>query len=209
MADVVTFDPISLRIIEVNSSATENLLDVLEIYSEWKAWLLAEPSRLGYPQAFSVVGGDPTIGSQSLGSTFFLENNWRIRPAEYVHKLTLSGNLFPRGGGSVFVPTLASINVHTETFVSNIIDTSTTAGTSPDDLASAVWSHIGATTMATKLAIVEKVLRNRSVTDPATGLMTVYDDDNVSVLFTAQIYEDVSGSQAYRGQGVNRRERFS
>jgi len=123
MANIVTFDPIALLIVEINvGSPAQNVLSVLEIYSEWKDWLRTNPSRLGHPQAFSVVGGDPTIGTQSLGSTFFLENGWRLRPAEYSHKLALSGNIFPRGGGSIFVPTVGAFNVHTETLVSNIID---------------------------------------------------------------------------------------
>jgi hypothetical protein len=122
MADVVTFDPVNLRIVEINSALAVNTLSAKEIYSEWKAWLLADPSRLGYPAAFTPVGGDPTIGSDALGVTLFLENRWKIRPAEYSHKLIVDGNLFDRDGGSIFATTLGAYNVHTETKVSNLID---------------------------------------------------------------------------------------
>lgn len=125
MADVVTFDPDNLLIIEINSgSPAVNELDAVEVYSEWKDWLLADPSRLGHPQAFTPVGGDPRTLTQNLGITYFLENGWRIRPAEYSHKLAIVGNIFTREPGeSIYVPTVGAYNVHTETVVSNIIDT--------------------------------------------------------------------------------------
>jgi len=141
MADIVTFDPDTLRIIEIDAGG-DNELTVLEVYSEWKDWLLADPSRLGYPSAFRVVGGDPVSGTQSLGSTFFLTNGWRIRPAESTHKLILSGNIFTDPAGeSVFTPTLGAFNVNTETQVSNIIDlVEGTAVTDPAAVSAAVWA---------------------------------------------------------------------
>jgi hypothetical protein len=122
MADVVQFDPDNLRIIEI-SAGGDNELSVVEIYSEMKDWLLADPARLAYPQAMRYVGGDAISPTQDLGSTFFLLNGWRIRPAELTHKLTLIGNLFTDPAGeSVFVPTLGAFNVNTETRVSNLVD---------------------------------------------------------------------------------------
>ncbi len=123
MAAVVTFDPINLRIVEINTGQPVNELSILEIYSEWKDWLLADPSRLGYPQAFRVVGGDPISDVANLGSTFFLLNGWRIRPAEYSHKLVLAGNVYTDPAGSdVNVPTLGSFNVTVSERVSNLTD---------------------------------------------------------------------------------------
>lgn len=55
---------------------------------------------------------------------------------------------------------------------------------------------------------LEQLLRNKTITDPATGVMTVF-DDNGSALFTANIFEDAGGTQAYRGQGAERKERFT
>lgn len=165
MANIVTFDPVSLLIIEINAgSPAEKVLNVLEIYSEWKDWLRTDPSRLGHPQAFSVIGGDPTIGSQSLGSTFFLENGWKIRPAEYNHKLTLIGNIFPRIGSSVFVPTMGTFNVHTETLVSNIIDkvqTGSGLDTTQSEMLLAIYRLAGLD--PTKPLVVTNTSRNAGV----------------------------------------------
>lgn len=60
-----------------------------------------------------------------------------------------------------------------------------------------------------RLVLVEKILRNKSVTNPSNGTMTIYDDDGVTPLLVAPIYEDVGGSITYRGQGANRRDRLT
>lgn len=136
MADIVTFDFLALRIVEIDTGG-DNELNLVEVYSEWKDWLLADAFRLGYPPAFREVGGDPISLIQSLGTTFFLLNGWRIRPAERSHKLTIVGNLFTDPAGeSVFVPTLGAFTVNTETRVSNLIDL-----VAPDAgaVGSAVW----------------------------------------------------------------------
>jgi hypothetical protein len=128
MPAIVTFDPTALRIVEIAAGAS-NELNVVEIYSEWKDWLLADTERMAYPAAFRVVGGDPISGTQSLGSTFFLQNGWRIRPAESSHRLVLKGNLFTDpAGNSVFVPTLGAFTISAELSTSNLIDTITVGG---------------------------------------------------------------------------------
>lgn len=125
MADVVTFDPLSFPpvITEINTGQNTNEIDIREIYSEWKDWVLADASRLGYPPAFRVVGGDPISDTESLGSTFFILAPWKIRPAEYVHRLTLVGNLFTDpAGSSPVIPTLGTYTVAVELKVSTLVE---------------------------------------------------------------------------------------
>ena len=125
MADIVTFDPTNLRIIEIDTAAASNELDIREIYSEWKDWLLADSSRMKYPQAFRVLGGDPVSDTENLGSTFFLNtgDGWRIRPAEYDHRLTLAGNLFTDPAGGIPVAaTLGNYTVIVEFKVSTLVE---------------------------------------------------------------------------------------
>jgi hypothetical protein len=122
MPDVVQFDPATLRIIEIDASG-DNALTFQEIYSEWKAWVLADASRLAYPSAFRYVGSDPISETQSLGTTFFLTNGWRIRPAESSHTLTLLGNGYTDpAGDSPVVNTLGAFNVRVIFSVSNLVD---------------------------------------------------------------------------------------
>jgi hypothetical protein len=141
MSDVVTFDFLNLRIVEIDAGG-DNELDLVEVYSEWKQALLDDTSRLGFPPAFREVGGDPVSQTQSLGTTFFLLNGWKIRPAESHHKLTVNGNLFTDPAGeSVFVPTFGAFTVNTETRVSNLIDQVGSGVTPPTatEVAGAVW----------------------------------------------------------------------
>jgi hypothetical protein len=76
-------------------------------------------------------------------------------------------------------------------------------GTCPTatQVANAVWAHATA-------ALLMKLKRNKAITDPATGIMTIYDDDGVTPLVTANVYEDAAAGQAYRGRGAERRERL-
>jgi hypothetical protein len=82
-------------------------------------------------------------------------------------------------------------------------------GAAPADIATAVWAHATGIDLTAKMTLALKVLRNKMVTDPATGLCTIYDDDNTTVLLQGPIYEDVAGTQPYRGQGADRRNRLT
>jgi len=59
------------------------------------------------------------------------------------------------------------------------------------------------------VALVAKILRNKVVTNPSTGQIIVYDDDSVTPLLTGNLFEDVAGTQAYQGQGADRRDRMT
>jgi hypothetical protein len=123
MPAIVTFDPANLRIVEIGVGG-DNVLDVVEIYSEWKDWVKIGDNAK-YAQAFRFVGGDPISATQDLGITYFLLNGWRFRPAELSHKVTLVGNIFTDPDGfSIFVDTLGAFTVNAETRVSNLVDSS-------------------------------------------------------------------------------------
>jgi hypothetical protein len=60
-----------------------------------------------------------------------------------------------------------------------------------------------------RLTRIEKILRNKLVTDPATGTMRLYDDDGTTLLLEADVFQDAAGTQPYQGQGAERRERLT
>ena len=94
---------------------------VLDLYSRWKDWLLLS-DNIKYYQAFRYVGGDPTVGSDSLGITYFLTNGWRIQPFSANHRLQVAGNLFTNEGDSPFELVSGSFQVQVENKVSNLTD---------------------------------------------------------------------------------------
>ena len=119
----VTFDGPN-KTIFVNEGVTQ--LDVQDdIYSAYKEWILnspEEPLPAAYVEAISVVGGDPITDTQSLGSTYFLENGWRIQPApsKASYTLTVEGNIYTREVGET--PFLFAEGVSTSLVRSNIVD---------------------------------------------------------------------------------------
>lgn len=137
MAQVASFDPLTLRIVELSVSG-DTSLDWIEIYSEWKDWLLDDPiTRGGYPPAFRVVGGEARGGgAPRLGTTFFLCNGWKFRPAEYSHHVTLNGNIVTDPAGArVWVPTLGAFTVGVQLESSNLVDTvAVGSGVLPSDV---------------------------------------------------------------------------
>ena len=84
---------------------------------------------------------------------------------------------------------------------------------SPEGLAASLWGTLAAGhtagTMGEAIAAAHILLRNKTITDPAAGTITVYDTDGTSVLYTADLYEDAAGTQAYRGGGAERRDRLT
>ena len=64
-------------------------------------------------------------------------------------------------------------------------------------------------TMGEALAVAHLLLRNKTITDPAAGTITVYDTDGTTVLFVADLFEDAAGTTAYTGAGAERRERLA
>lgn len=118
----VAFDPIK-KLIIVNDGI-ENLNFAIDIYSAWKEWVI-ERDNAKYDKAIRYIGGDPISDTQNAGTTFFLINGWRIKPAERDHKLTVVGNLFTDPAGqNIFEPTDGDFNVNTEIIVSNLVDSS-------------------------------------------------------------------------------------
>jgi hypothetical protein len=124
----VTFDGPN-KLILINKG--ETAIDVKsDIYSAWKEWicnlgLVEHQDNPAYLQAITAIGGEPTP-TGNIGSTFFLQNGWKIKPAPGSYRLLISGNLFAADGSNAYVaadvilgqPNNITINSNT----SNIVD---------------------------------------------------------------------------------------
>ena len=73
---------------------------------------------------------------------------------------------------------------------------------SPQTLAAAVWS-------SAQGSFLYAVAHNRVVTDPSAGTFTVYADDDVTVLYVADLWQDAAGTTPYAGSGAERRDRIT
>jgi hypothetical protein len=96
------------------------------------------------------VGGDDLGGGLSIPPYIFLLNNWRVRPMESSHNLTITGNLFVDGGGTPVVPTLGTYQVnvaYTVPVQAQGISTSGSTGPTPSDIADEIMARLLAATI--------------------------------------------------------------
>lgn len=184
----IAFDGATKRIVLDSASVS-----AAEIWSRWCDW---HDGNEQWPLAFRQVGGDALGGGLFIPPYFFLLNGWRVRPMEANHTLIITGNLFVEGGGVPVVPTLGSYNVSVQYTVPVQAQGIATGG------------GLSATESA-RLERIEKFLRNKRITNPSTGVQTVYDDDGSTVLGQGSLFEDAGATQPYRGQGAERAERLA
>ncbi len=64
-------------------------------------------------------------------------------------------------------------------------------------------------TISTMIDILEQIALNKKYTDPTTGLVTIFKKDDITALFSGIAYEDLAGTQTYRGQGADRQDRLT
>lgn len=114
-----TFDGPNKTII-LSSGTTD--FSVTDMWSRWVDWILISDNSKYLP-AMRFVGGDPISATKNLGITYFITNDWKIRPYEANHRLTVNGNLFTDpAGSSPFTNTIGNFNVTIEMAVSNLSD---------------------------------------------------------------------------------------
>lgn len=206
----ITFDGPG-KIIDIGYDAPTTTVTALDIYSRWKDWVLAGNAQ--YAEAFDLsVGGNDLGGGAALDGYLFLRNDlgWRIRPADQDHVLVITGQLF---GYSTGQPKYLSRA--TRTIVIQEVQSSraqVVQGGDPASIAAEVWTTSKLTgtdgTMGFALRVMEAVLRNRVVTNPALGTYTVYDDNNNPLLY-GLLWEDAAGTTPYSGAGAERRDRLA
>lgn len=137
----VTFNG-ETKIMKIDGGVTS--IDVQEIYSRWKDWLI-DQDNIKYLPAFRYVGGDPTVNGQRLGTTYFLTNGWRIEPFSGDHVLVISGNIFTDESTNPFVKPSGMFNILITNQFSNlttIVETSTGGGGSNTVDASAIAHEV-------------------------------------------------------------------
>ena len=84
------------------------------------------------------------------------------------------------------------------------------AGSAGDPWSTSLPGSYTGTQAGALFYVMQQILRNKTKTDPDTGLMTVYADDGTTVLLTANVFNDASGTTPYNGTaGINSRDRLA
>lgn len=152
------------------------------------------------------------LNCSSSGSGSILDINGSVGPIHIHHYLGLLqlSNLnvsntvsFDSPGGELTIDsscTVGTVNVKGTTRPTDNSGPGCTVNdkTTPNE----VWLH-------SQAILIRKITQNRTETNPVTGVMTVYDDDGSTVLFTANVWENVGGTVPYSGDAVNRRDALS
>jgi hypothetical protein len=197
----ITFDGANKQIV-LDAVTTE--YTAIEIYSRWKDWV--QGGQGNWLEAFAAFGGDPLGGGQISPIYVFLRNDlgWRIKRPESDIDVLINGNLVGTDSGlailtgpnGAFSPTVTINRSQTSTF-------------SAQDLWNVLAADFsGDATMGAILGLILKLARNKAITNRTNGKFVVYDDDNTSILVQGNIFENADGTQAYRGQGIERREKL-
>lgn len=161
-----------------------NSISVAGMYSRWKDWVLTDGAQ--YEDAFlGSIGGEPLGGGVYVGGYVFLNTaaGWRIRPREEDHEIAFDGNLYPGvAGAAMFAPTLGSYQITRSLVKSPLTQAIATTGTSPSDLATAVWGHADAVALVNAVELVRKIVGNRLEVDIPGQRLRLYDDDGTTII---------------------------
>lgn len=128
------------RLIILSSGTT--VLDVQDMYSRWKDWVITGDNSKYLP-FFDVVGGNVTVGSNQISNYFFLLGSAKVRPQEANHTLRVDGILIDALGGDPFTDTIGTFRVRIVQVVPLQAEAIAVSGATitPQQVASAVWSY--------------------------------------------------------------------
>ena len=176
----VSFDGVT-KLITVNGN--ESVIDVKEdLYSAWKRWMQTR-DNMKYINAMRTVGGDPTVGDEFLGATFFVTNGWRI---VLTNATTIEGNIFSDDFDTPYLAEEGVVIAFSK--VSNLIDQVAPTTETLTEVASSVVNTLNTGTydgvpfediMPILLAMAQGKIVNSS-----SGVYDIYAQDNTSVLYT-------------------------
>ncbi len=157
----------------------------------------AEATEQGilYDQIADREGKTDLGGGVTVGITVELLGNWQLKWPTGNYVATVSeGNLVGGPSGDPIAYSAGVQQLVIQSAASTIVTTGGSALTAAE---------------AARLERIEQFARNRRETNPSTGKVELYNDGDTAVLFEADAYEDVAGTNPYDGTaGVNRRDRF-
>lgn len=127
----------------ITLSSADTVVEVSEIYSRWKEWVLISDNAK-YKPAFRQAGGDPLGGGVSAGVNTFIRNDlgWRIKPPEESIAINLIGNLYPEDPLVVWrAPTVGTFDTSINTNNAATALIVSTGGSGGSMTAADVWAY--------------------------------------------------------------------
>lgn len=163
----------------------------------WYSWLLT--TEIGIRHFYGGVSylSTAAIRINTDVADILIEN---VNASTALRFTDIDVRLYRSDGTSIIAPT--SYSIHNDySGVPDVVETGVSGLTTAE---SNVLMGLPGT-----VSTIEKITRNKMITDPATGVLTVYDDDGATPLMTANIFKDAAGTVPYNGTGAERRERLA
>ena len=163
----------------------------------WYSWLLT--TEIGIRHFYGGVSylSTAAIRINTDVADILIEN---VNASTALRFTDMDVRLYRSDGTSIIAPT--SYSIHNDySGVPDVVETGVSGLTTAE---SNVLMGLPGT-----VSTIEKIARNKMITDPATGVLTVYDDDGYTPLMTANIFKDAAGTVPYNGTGAERRERLA
>lgn len=163
----------------------------------WYSWVLT--TEIGIRHFFGGVSylSTAAIRINTDVADILIEN---VNASTALRFTDMDVRLYRSDGTSIIAPT--SYSIHNDySGVPDVVETGVSGLTTAE---SNVLMGLPGT-----VSTIEKIARNKMITDPATGVLTVYDDDGSTPLMTANIFKDAAGTVPYNGTGAERRERLA
>jgi len=209
----------------------DNILDIEEydalrdVYSPWVVHRAVDDADYA-PIAFDRSGGAEINETTNSSTDLFFRNDlgWKFAAADYPHEWLIKGNIRRRTKSVPLFETrhlttsesFVSIELASNLLINNINSGSSVSDADIENIATSVWSadisdHQAPNSFGQALVLSKKILQNRKTTDPVTGFMTVFDDDSVTPLLTANIHEDALRQILYNQNSttINNQDRLA
>lgn len=202
----ITVDPLTKIISVPQSDLTFVSGTLYEMDTDWfrlqlKAW---EASAEGMPfEDTHTHNTSVTVAGVTYFRTIEIINGYSVQftpNSQWSVRLAGSNNNIFDVENGILVQNQVQV-IPTNSAGGQIIETGVSGLTAAE---SAKLSAIDTTTIT-----LRKLAMNRMETNPTTGVLTIYDDDDTTPLYTGNIYEDVLAAQLYRGQGIERRNKLT
>jgi hypothetical protein len=199
----LSFDHATSRISVTSPQVSLTCQDLINAIREEEA----SERGIAYDPIAEASGKADLGGGVSTAITVYLLDDWQVQWYAGAYTATIGGgNLVAAGGDAVaYVSGGPQVEI-TLSAAATIVNGEGGTAPSASEVADAVWQHASATSLLTKVDLAQAILRNKTITDPQSGIMTVYDTDGSTPLLTAALYQDAAGSTPYAGAGAERRE---
>ena len=207
MPVIGSVDPAAKRIYLATGVRSYHPVD--DLYRELRALRRTDEALRPFDMPLIASGNVPKGGGKFTPRLVTFRDGWKVVPEDVSHTLNVTGEQITDDGQSGpaaldFAPLAATskVVVQYEPPAAEIIEREIGSGvTNQDklDIADEVRNELSVE--LGEILNAKFILQRKRVLDPATGIFTIYDDDGVTPLFTAQTYKDAAGTQPFDGEG--------